>query len=142
VLVADEQCVTDGAGNYGADEEATITAVVGGPISTKGAFRTERGLDSVTIKGTEYSGTTTIPLGLILDAGETFTWQSDGSIQYEGFTICIQTPTPYPSPYPSPNPEGNGSANVQAAPETSDEAEIMYVWLSLYEHIRSKRIAY
>jgi hypothetical protein len=132
VLVADEQCVTDGAGNYGPDEEATITAVVGGPISTKGAFRTERGLDSVTIKGIEYSGTTTIPLGLILDAGETFTWQSDGSIQYEGFTICIQTPTP----------QENGSVNAQAAPETSDEAEIMYVWLSLYEHIRSKRIAH
>jgi hypothetical protein len=79
VLVADDQCVTDGAGHYGSNEAATITAVFGGPIYSKAPFNTEQNYDTLRIKGNPYSGTTGIPTGLVLNSGETFTWNSDAT---------------------------------------------------------------
>ena len=40
-LVLDDQCVTDGVGNYGSSEQATITALKAGTLYPKGGFRTE-----------------------------------------------------------------------------------------------------
>ena len=68
-LVSNDQCVTDGVGNYGSDESATITAVYSGKIFMKGKFRTESAsYDYLTIQTVKYGGTTSPPAGIVLAA--------------------------------------------------------------------------
>ena len=77
ILVNTNNCITDGVGNYGASESATITALVPGTIETKGVFHTEStNFDYFTIQGVKYGGTalnSTNGTTITLSAGETMT---------------------------------------------------------------------
>ena len=96
VLVADDQCITDGVGNYGDSESATITAINAGTLYPKGTFETESAsYDYLTIQGIKYGGTTP-PGNIVLAAGEDFTWTSDVDTNKAGFTLCLcGTSVPY-----------------------------------------------
>ena len=50
-------------------------------------FNTESCCDSITVGGTRYAGTSG-PSGVVMSAGDTMTWNSDGSVTQTGFTIC------------------------------------------------------
>ena len=111
-----DQCITDGYGNYANNEAATITsrtyclrsghhnfdslshpllplflhlAVNGGTLYAIGSFSTESGYDYLTIKGLRHEGTASFPTNIVLNAGEQFTWRTDGSVTRGGFTLCI-----------------------------------------------------
>jgi hypothetical protein len=99
-LVLDEQCVTDGVGNYGSNEQAAITAVGGGVLYSAGLFETYYQAygympynSYLTVKGAKIYGTTP-PDNVVLVAGETFTWTSTtgpvgAGYHKAGFTLCI-----------------------------------------------------
>ena len=59
-------------------------------------FKTEARYDFLTIGGITYDGVNA-PNGVTVVAGETIDWVSDGSTNYQGFTICFDlkpaTPT-------------------------------------------------
>ena len=90
-LVANDDCVTDGPGNYGNGEAATMTVVKAGKLLMKGTFVTEAGCDYLTLPGdsTEYGGSTPPANGLGLNAGETISWRTDDSATRSGFTLCV-----------------------------------------------------
>ena len=98
-LVADEQCVTDGVGNHGAGEQATMTAITAGMLYSTGTFETYNSPHStyLTVQGNKYYGTTP-PSNIVLAAGESFTWKSgsNSGIVKAGFTLCLcDTSVPY-----------------------------------------------
>ena len=80
-------CVHDGAGAHGNNERCTVSVRVYGRL-TATQFRTESGYDYVTIGGVRYSGTAG-PNNVAVSAGSTFTWETDGSVTDEGWTICL-----------------------------------------------------
>jgi hypothetical protein len=57
-VTTDGTCVTDGDGDYGVDEQCTVSAEVALVVSAQGDFSTELDWDYVTIGSTSYSGTT------------------------------------------------------------------------------------
>ena len=74
VIINATNCITDGVGNYGASESATITALVAGTIDMKGEFHTEStSYDYLTIQSSKYGGGTPPPGTITLSAGETLT---------------------------------------------------------------------
>jgi hypothetical protein len=88
-----QYCITDGIGNHGSGEAATMTVAVAGMLYMKGVFRTEgTQYDYLTIKGVKYGGTTPPPSYLVLSVGEILTWRTDGSSERAGFTLCICGP--------------------------------------------------
>lgn len=80
-------CATDGYGNHGDNEACTIRVGVAGTL-TATQFETESGYDYVTIGETQYQGRTG-PSSVAVAAGSTFSWRSDGSGTYSGWTICL-----------------------------------------------------
>jgi hypothetical protein len=102
-LTNDGTCVTDGPGEYGNDERCLMHAMMTVTLSAS-AFNTEHGFDYVTIGGTLYSGTSG-PNGVVMAAGETFTWFSDASNTRSGFVICASSaPQLVPPKPPAPPP--------------------------------------
>ena len=83
-------CATDGAGEHGNDEECTVQVNQAGYL-TATEFETESSYDYVTIDGTRYEGLIG-PHGVVVSAGSTFQWQSDGSGNNAGWTICFGRP--------------------------------------------------
>lgn len=79
-------CVTDGPGNYGNNEECTVEVLQTGLLSAT-EFYTESGYDYLTIGGTRYQDTSG-PSNLPVTAGTPFSWRSDGSVTYPGWTVC------------------------------------------------------
>ena len=57
LLVYDTRCVTDGVGEYGDGEAATITATSAGFLYARGNFSTEELFDFLLIKGIRFEGT-------------------------------------------------------------------------------------
>ena len=89
-------CVTDGSGSHGNNERCTVRAQY--PIfATATQFMTEQCCDRVSIKGIDYVGPTG-PNNVSMAAGDYLAWSSDGSVVYEGFTICAIPSTPPPDP--------------------------------------------
>ena len=87
-------CVTDGSGSHGNNERCTVRAQY--PIfATATQFMTEQCCDRVSIKGIDYVGPTG-PNNVSMAAGDYLAWSSDGSVVYEGFTICAIPSTPPP----------------------------------------------
>ena len=90
---ADGMCVTDGVGDHAANEHCVMMAAQ--PLFALAStgqfgtyFFTETYFDYVTIGGNRYSGTSG-PENVNLAAGETFSWDSDVSVN------CACTP-PHP----------------------------------------------
>ena len=79
-------CVTDGDGNHGNNEACTVEVLQTGLLSAT-EFQTESGYDYLTIGGTRYQGTSG-PSNLPVTAGTTFSWRSDYSVTYPGWTVC------------------------------------------------------
>ena len=86
-LGPEDDCFTDGAGNYGARESCTIRINVAGTL-TATQFDTEPNYDTITIGGTEYNGDTG-PLLVAVAAGTSVAWRTDGSVTGDGWTICL-----------------------------------------------------
>jgi hypothetical protein len=105
--MSDGLCVTDGANNYGINEYCTITATQA-LSATATSFNTEHGYDYITIRSTRYSGRN-VPSNVMMAAGESLSWNSDHSVEAQGWTICatqILTPSAPPLPPPPPFPPG------------------------------------
>ena len=86
-------CITDGAGNYGANEAATITIVKSGVLMVIGTFATgNKNYDYLTVRNIRYGGSTP-PGNLALSVGETIAWTTSSYtyMQSEGFTLCLCT---------------------------------------------------
>ena len=84
-------CVTDGAGQHSNNERCTFTNVAGASLTISTYhFNVETGWDKIQMGGVTYSGPSDHngPQNVVLAAGETFTWYSDSSVTYEGFTLC------------------------------------------------------
>ena len=100
------RCVTDGAGVHSANE-ACVVVTTTSIFATATAFNTETNYDYVTLAGTVYTGTNG-PANVAMAAGASLTWNSDGSVHRDGFTICASTTSvavsPPPPPPPSPSP--------------------------------------
>ena len=110
--------LSSGSTRYGNNERCTIQVNYALTVSSS-YFSTESCCDYLTIAGTRYSGTRG-PSSVSLSASQTFSWYSDYSVTYPGFTLCASssssgshghTPhshTPYytwpPPPSPSPPP--------------------------------------
>ena len=100
-------CVTDGIGEHGINEACTVSATTD-LYATSTYFHTENYYDFVLLNGTWYSGTVG-PANAFMNAGQTFAWSSDFSINRGGFVICGSStpvalpPTVFPPP-PSPSP--------------------------------------
>ena len=87
-------CATDGAGSYGSNEQCTIRVNVAGTLNAT-QFRTEgRSFDTITIYNVDqyelgnYGGVRG-PSNVTVRAGSSFTWRTDGSMGFEGWTICL-----------------------------------------------------
>jgi len=86
-IVADEQCVTDGKGEYGDGEECVFRALVK-LTATATTFDTEQTHDTLLINGYPYSGTHG-PNEIVMQPGDTAQWQTDGSVHSRaGFMLC------------------------------------------------------
>ena len=86
------------------NERCTITAQQSLQITTT-EFSTESCCDYLTIRGTRYKGSVRPSNGLVLSAGETMYWYTDGSIVGSGFGLCAyptdgSVPTSNPAPAP------------------------------------------
>ena len=84
----DDQCVSDGyyRGYYTDNEYCEIQALR--PLLvTATHFYTEECCDHLTVAGTPYSGHAG-PQGRAVDSGAALVWYTDGSVTYEGFTVC------------------------------------------------------
>ena len=102
-LSSDGACVTDGEGNYGNYEACTVRAEAALTLQVV-SFDVEAqiacGFDSLTVGGTKYCGSTG-PDGVVMAAGDTMQWRSDGSVTRDGFVICARG-VPPPSPPSAP----------------------------------------
>jgi hypothetical protein len=94
-------CITDGTDSYRHQERCTVRATQALSVSASGSSHTESYHDWITIGGTRYSGTSG-PSNVIMAAGQTLHWHTDGSQTRSGWTICA-TPSPA-TPSPSPQP--------------------------------------
>ena len=88
-----DQCVTDGAGDYGNGERALITVLIGGVLNAHGDFGTEcsgpnHAYDFLMIAGAKYD-CHNAPRHIVVAAGDTFTWQTSRSRWALGWTLCI-----------------------------------------------------
>ena len=116
VNAAAQDCVSDGAGLHQNNERCTVRANYG-LYATAISFQVERYWDYLTIGGTRYSGQQG-PINVPMAAAETFSWYTDRSVVFAGWTVCATTspmifppplphpplPTPPPPPAPSPPP--------------------------------------
>jgi hypothetical protein len=83
-------------GYYGNSQTCSIT-VGANTLLDPQAFNTESGYDWLTVNGVQYQGTTG-PTGVLVTAGSTISWRTDGSVTRTGFAICSGTPaTPSPT---------------------------------------------
>ena len=82
-------CVTDGHGDYGDNENCEVQAVQTLKMTTE-QYDVEEDFDFVTVKGIEYrrTGSSGGPNHVTIQAGDKWTWKSDGSDQRSGFKIC------------------------------------------------------
>ena len=100
------RCVTDGTGVHSAWESCVVVTTQS-IFATATEFNTETNWDYVTLAGTVYTGTNG-PANVAMAAGASLTWNSDGSVHRDGFTICASTASvavsPPPPPPPSPSP--------------------------------------
>ena len=96
-LSANGACVTDGAGQHSTNERCTFRA--NQPLFASATqYSTERYYDYITMAGTAYRYGGAGPRQVRLNTGDTFTWLSDGSVTYEGFTICAASTLAAPPP--------------------------------------------
>ena len=95
-------CATDGAGEHGNDEACTVQVNAVGTLTAIG-FDVEphsasegQGCewDYVDIGGTRYCNTIGRPYHVAVAAGSTFTWRSDHSGTFAGWTICFSKMCP------------------------------------------------
>lgn len=79
--------------NYHNHEDCTITPVQSGPLVCV-AWETESSYDRIEIDGTRYSGRSmsSCPDGIEVQAGVSFSWQTDGTVTKSGFEICMAGP--------------------------------------------------
>ena len=99
-------CVTDGEGNYGANEACTIEATR--PLYATADYYAASTVDHMTILGVDYFSSTG-PLNLQMAAGDVMYWHTNGAVHSGGFTICgtegqveILPPSPAPPAPPLP----------------------------------------
>eukprot|EP01046_Picozoa_sp_COSAG06_P019400 COSAG06_NODE_1382_length_9623_cov_4.820559_5_plen_1213_part_00 len=74
-------------GKYHSGDSCTVTMNGGGTIHVTD-FQTESSYDYITLNGQHYGGSTGPPDTYMGD-GDTFTWQTDDSVQNHGWEICI-----------------------------------------------------
>lgn len=99
---SDDQCISDGAGNYDSSESATMTAAASGIVYTKQAFGMSNLWDMDTsgdwlmIHGKQYGGNPSDsgvrnPTGVVIATGDVLTWKTKSWTggQYAGFTLCL-----------------------------------------------------
>jgi len=162
------RCVTEGKGVYG-DNEACVIKTLRALAVTATEFQTESGYDHLTIAGTLYHGDYG-PQALPLYQGAELVWTSDGSITFDGFTVCasetgacaIASPTlfcqrklpmsyltrfraanPMASPIANPmaNPIANPMANPIANP-TPNKWPTQFIFLFQTRQFRNSHAKY
>ena len=94
------QCVTDGAGNHGNDEQCTVRANQQVYVAAT-YFATESFFDYIIIGTTRYSGSQG-PYGVQMSPGQTFAWHADSSVTSGGWIICGYTSFSVPPQQPLP----------------------------------------
>ena len=75
--------------NYGSDERCSITVEAAGYL-TATTFDTENDYDKLTVDGTDYSGSTG-PFNQAVPSGAAVAWESDGSVNAQGWQLCYST---------------------------------------------------
>ena len=123
-------CVWDGAGHYGNAERCTVQANRE-LFVTATEYTIESYWDYITIGATQYRGSNNGPNGLYMLSGATFSWYTDGSVTYGGFTLCASLsrnpyPPPPPPPVPSPPPPQPRPPPPPMWPTTSAYWTILY----------------
>jgi len=88
---ANTLCITDGAGNYQANEVCEFTFKGPGVLQSR-AFSTEKYYDAMQIGATTYDGNTNSMDGLALSGETKFKFTSDSSVNYQGFKFCVAKP--------------------------------------------------
>ena len=73
--------------NHGNNEECDITMLRDAVLTPHNVFNLEAGWDHLTILGVSITSSDQVPH--TLNAGTTFTWASDGSVNNEGWEICF-----------------------------------------------------
>ena len=97
------ECVTDGGGQYGNNENCIIR-VLDTVHVTATQYEVETCCDYLTIGGTRYRGSTNAPTNVLMPAGSTMRWHTDFSVTSGGFTICATSAVANPPPPPAPHP--------------------------------------
>ena len=77
---------------YGPNENCNITMTGGGFVSTT-SFATESHYDWLTVDGARYGGSNG-PFNQAVSSGATVTWESDRSVQNQGWRLCYSAEAP------------------------------------------------
>ena len=103
------ECLTDGSGNYGANERCKAIVMSSVLVTVPEYFVEEcaSGCDYLTLDGIRYQHNDA-PVDVPLDAGAVIEWRSDNANERAGFTLCAKPDanpkTPPPTPLPPPPP--------------------------------------
>ena len=96
-------CITDGAGDYGTNEDCTATVNVDATLVAV-QYEIESGYDFVTLDSIAYNVMGSFPSAVPAPAGTTLVWRSDSSVVRSGFIICGAPPVPPSPPVTPPSP--------------------------------------
>jgi len=98
------QCSPEDGVNYEDDVTCSFEVAQNGELSVK-FWEVESGYDGFQLNHGTLLSTQDQVEGIVVSSGDMFTWSSDGSVAYEGWTICLESPTtPIASPVFNPYP--------------------------------------
>eukprot|EP00492_Amphilonche_elongata_P005723 TRINITY_DN91_c0_g1_i11.p1 TRINITY_DN91_c0_g1~~TRINITY_DN91_c0_g1_i11.p1 ORF type:complete len:986 (+),score=193.47 TRINITY_DN91_c0_g1_i11:55-3012(+) len=84
-------CITDGSGDYGNYEHCEIRVNAAGTLAVSQfnvEYHDDCAFDKLSVDGVDYCGTNS-PDGVQVHVGSTILWDTDDSVQEQGWTICL-----------------------------------------------------
>merc|ERR1719361_455697 len=106
-------------GRHGNRESCSVTMNEDVSVTPGGTFNLETCCDNLVIGGVDVESANAVPASL--SAGDTFTWNSDGSVTREGWQLCFSNPIGS-SASPTLSPTQTPTQTETTEPETTGTA--------------------
>merc|ERR1711971_1256833 len=94
-------------GRHGNRESCSVTMNGDANVTPGGTFNLETCCDNLVIGGVDVESANAVPASL--SAGDTFTWNSDGSVTREGWQLCFSNPIGCSTLSPTAEPSATSS---------------------------------